>query len=52
MKNFDYQGLIKRLIFISFVLVLVNIAYADTAFAADLTTPTLPILLILIKLMT
>jgi methionine-rich copper-binding protein CopC len=36
MKNFDYQGLIKRLIFISFVLVLVNIAYADTAFAADL----------------
>ncbi len=36
MKNFDYQGLIKRLIFISFVLVLVNIAYADTAFAANL----------------
>ena len=36
MKNFDYQKLIKRLIFISFVMVLVNIAYADTAFAADL----------------
>jgi methionine-rich copper-binding protein CopC len=36
MKNFDYQKLIKRLIFISFVLVLVNIAYADTVFAANL----------------
>jgi hypothetical protein len=36
MKNFDYQGLIKRLIFVSFVMVLVNIAYADTAFAANL----------------
>ena len=36
MKNFDYKGLIKRLIFISILMVLVNIAYADTAFAANL----------------
>ena len=40
MKNFDYKGLVKRLIFISFVMVLVNIAYADTAFAADLNNTT------------
>jgi methionine-rich copper-binding protein CopC len=36
MKSFYYQDFIKRFIFISFVLVLVGMAYADTSYAASL----------------
>ena len=36
MINVNYHRLIKRLIFIFFVLILVNIAYADTSFAANI----------------
>lgn len=35
MKNFNYHSIMKRLIFISFVLILVNIAYTRADFAAD-----------------
>ena len=35
MKNYNYKITLKRLIFIFFALILVNIAYADTVFAAD-----------------
>ena len=36
MKSFHYQDFIKRFIFISVVLVLVGMAYADTAYGASL----------------
>ena len=36
MKSFHYQDIIKKFIFISFVLVLVGMAYADTAYGASL----------------
>ncbi len=36
MKSFHYQDFIKKFIFISFILVLVSMAYADTAYGASL----------------
>ena len=38
MKNFNYKITMKRLIFLFFALILVNIAYADTVFAADVNS--------------
>jgi methionine-rich copper-binding protein CopC len=38
MKSFSYQDIIKRFIFISFVLVLVGMAYADTSYGASLNS--------------
>jgi methionine-rich copper-binding protein CopC len=35
MKNFNYHVFMKRLFFIFFALVLMNLAYADTSFAAN-----------------
>ena len=38
MKSFSYQDIIKRFIFISFVLILVGMAYADTSYGASLNS--------------